>query len=347
MLHYLIELLVAALIAYVLGCCIGCLLRKWFGAEEPVVEVPRAAARPVVTTGAAAVATAAATAAAVKLAEPRPVAPAPVVVPPAPRPAPVAAVAVAPRPAPVAMPAVDLHKPARPMGIASARDGRGDDLLRISGVGPKNQEILHSLGIYHFDQIAKWTPGEGDWVDDHMKFNGRIAREEWIKQARLLAAGNETEFTRLYGTGGEGAKEAGLRTMRGARESEAQAQSSSTEGSVASSGGKMQRPKGISAARGGKADNLQRISGIGPKNEKILHGLGFYHFDQIAEWTSKEVDWVEDHLRFGGRITREEWTKQARLLADGNEAQFTKLYGAGGLSNKKGETLSGSRTRKG
>jgi predicted flap endonuclease-1-like 5' DNA nuclease len=180
-----------------------------------------------------------------------------------------------------------------------------------------------------------------------MKFNGRIAREEWINQARLLAAGNESEFARLYGTGGEGSKESGLRTVRGPRESgESMAVSSSTEDGGSSGGGKMQRPKGISAARGGKADNLQRISGIGPKNEKILQGLGFFHFDQIAAWTTKEIDWVEDHLRFGGRISREEWTKQARLLADGKEAEFTKLYGTGGLSNKKGETLSGSRTRK-
>ena len=110
--------------------------------------------------------------------------------------------------------------------------------------------------------------------------------------------------------------------------------------------GKMERPKGIAAARGGKADNLQRISGVGPKNESILHNLGFFHFDQIAAWTAEQVDWVDDHLRFGGRIKREEWIKQAVLLAAGNEAEFTKLYGTGGLKNAKGETLSGSRTRK-
>ena len=110
--------------------------------------------------------------------------------------------------------------------------------------------------------------------------------------------------------------------------------------------GKMERPKGIAAARGGKADNLQRISGVGPKNETILHNLGFYHFDQIAAWTASQVAWVDDHLRFGGRIKREEWIKQAGLLAVGNEAEFTKLYGTGGLKNAKGETLSGSRTRK-
>ncbi len=338
MLHYFIELAVAALIAYLLGCCIGCLLRKWFGAEEAVVEAPRAeVAKPVATAGAAAVTSAAAIAASARMGESKPVAPAAAMPPPAPRPAPV--------------PIVDPHKSTRPMGIASARGGKGDDLLRISGIGPKNQEILHSLGIYHFDQIAKWTPGERDWVDDHMKFNGRVAREEWINQARLLAAGNEGEFSRLYGTGGEGNKETGLRTVRGPRESEAQtlaspADTTDGKGGGLSTIGKMQRPRGFTAARDGKADNLQRISGIGPKNEKILHGLGFFHFDQIAAWTKSEIDWVEDHLRFGGRITREEWTKQAHLLADGKEAEFTKLFGTGGLTNKKGQTLSGSSTQK-
>ena len=104
--------------------------------------------------------------------------------------------------------------------------------------------------------------------------------------------------------------------------------------------------KGLTAARGGKADDLQRISGIGPKNEGILHNLGFFHFDQIAEWTETQVAWVDDHLRFGGRIKREEWIKQAGLLAEGKEAEFTKLFGTGGLRNAKGETVSGTRTRK-
>jgi predicted flap endonuclease-1-like 5' DNA nuclease len=110
--------------------------------------------------------------------------------------------------------------------------------------------------------------------------------------------------------------------------------------------GKMERPKGISGPRGGKADNLQKISGVGPKNEKVLHNLGFFHFDQIADWTAEQIDWVDDHLKFNGRIKREEWMKQSRLLADGNEAEFNRLYGTGGLKNEKGQTESGTRTRK-
>jgi NADH-quinone oxidoreductase subunit E len=92
---------------------------------------------------------------------------------------------------------------------------------------------------------------------------------------------------------------------------------------------KAERPKGIAQARGGKPDNLQRISGIGPKNERTLHGLGFFHFDQIAGWTDEEVAWVDNHLKFNGRIIREEWILQAGLLAEGKEEEFSRLYGAG------------------
>ena len=93
--------------------------------------------------------------------------------------------------------------------------------------------------------------------------------------------------------------------------------------------GRRSRPKGIAAAREGTPDNLQRISGIGPKNEKTLHGLGFFHFDQIAAWTPEEIQWVDEHLKFNGRIIREKWVHQAALLAEGKEEEFRSLYGSG------------------
>lgn len=106
------------------------------------------------------------------------------------------------------------------------------------------------------------------------------------------------------------------------------------------------RPMGIATARNNTPDNLQRISGVGPKNEKVLHSLGFFHFDQIAAWTAEEVAWVDDHLKFGGRIEREEWSNQARLLAEGQEDEFHRLYGTGGMHNTEGDTEAGARTRK-
>ncbi|NNE23729.1 MAG: hypothetical protein HKN11_14080 [Rhizobiales bacterium] len=101
---------------------------------------------------------------------------------------------------------------------------------------------------------------------------------------------------------------------------------------------KPSRPQKLSAARGGKADKLQQISGIGPKLEKTLNGLGFFHFDQIAGWSKDEVSWVDENLRFKGRIDREEWIAQAKLLAAGDMDAFAKKYGAGASKSKSGKS---------
>ncbi|MGI9482228.1 MAG: NADH-quinone oxidoreductase subunit NuoE [Hyphomicrobiales bacterium] len=87
----------------------------------------------------------------------------------------------------------------RPAGLKKARRGKADDLKLISGVGPKIEGILHSLGIFHFDQISGWKKKERDWVDDHLKFKGRIDREDWVKQAKALAKGGVEEYIRVFG----------------------------------------------------------------------------------------------------------------------------------------------------
>ena len=71
------------------------------------------------------------------------------------------------------------------------------------------------------------------------------------------------------------------------------------------------RPPALTAPRGGRADNLKQIKGIGPKIEASLNALGVYHFDQIAAWTKANIDWVDGHLAFKGRIRRERWVEQA------------------------------------
>jgi NADH-quinone oxidoreductase subunit E len=80
------------------------------------------------------------------------------------------------------------------------------------------------------------------------------------------------------------------------------------------------RPAGLSAPRDGKADDLQSIRGIGPKLEKICNSMGFWHFDQIASWSADEIAWVDSHLEgFKGRVTRDEWVKQAKVLTEGGQ----------------------------
>jgi NADH-quinone oxidoreductase subunit E len=93
-------------------------------------------------------------------------------------------------------PTATLNDQAKPAPLDAPRDGKADDLKLISGVGPKLEQMLNELGVFHFDQIAAW-PGETvAWVDDYLSFKGRIGREDWIGQAKILAAGGETEFSR-------------------------------------------------------------------------------------------------------------------------------------------------------
>ena len=74
-------------------------------------------------------------------------------------------------------------------------------------------------------------------------------------------------------------------------------------------------PATLSAPRGGKADDLKIIEGVGPAMEKLVNSLGFYHYDQIANWTAEEVAWVDSHMKtFRGRIVRDKWQAQAKLI---------------------------------
>ena len=77
-----------------------------------------------------------------------------------------------------------------PASLAAARDGQPDDLKQIKGVGPKLEKLLHSMGFYHFDQIAAWTDDEVAWVDENLTgFKGRVTRDAWVAQARSLTSG--------------------------------------------------------------------------------------------------------------------------------------------------------------
>ncbi len=82
----------------------------------------------------------------------------------------------------------------QPDTLTEARDGKADDLKMLKGVGPKLEQKLNELGVFHYDQIAGWKPEHVAWVDARLKFKGRIERDGWIEQAGKLASGEETEF---------------------------------------------------------------------------------------------------------------------------------------------------------
>ena len=73
-----------------------------------------------------------------------------------------------------------------PFGLAEP-DGEPDDLTEIVGIGRVFEETLHSLGIFHFRQIAAFGPVEVARVNAELKeFRGRIEQDDWIGQAKEL-----------------------------------------------------------------------------------------------------------------------------------------------------------------
>jgi len=202
----------------------------------------------------------------------------------------------------------------KPKGLSAPRKGKADDLKEIKGVGPKMETMLNGMGYYHFDQVADWKGKEVSWVDENLEgFKGRVTRDQWVPQAKILARGGRID---------EDAFSRGQIVAHGDYDGDGKVEGAS-EG---------KRPATLSGPRGGKADDLKKIKGVGPKMEKMLQGMGFYHFDQVAAWSADEVAWVDANLEgFKGRVSRDEWVKQAKLLAAGKETAFSKKVGKGGV----------------
>ncbi len=203
------------------------------------------------------------------------------------------------------------------IGVAAATTDP-DDLLVIKGIGPKLNGMLNGMGITTFAQIANWNRDDVAKVDENLgEFQGRVDREEWIPQAKLLSAGKNAEWEKIYGAGAVAAGAAAV---------------------AATATKKAAAPKmtaiGIPAAVG-DPDDLLQIKGVGPKLNELLISLGIRRFDQIAAWGRGEVEKVDGHLgNFKGRIDRDNWVDQAGLLAKGMVAEFESKYGKLDSENK-------------
>lgn len=95
--------------------------------------------------------------------------------------APVANGEASPRPAPTG------PRGLKPPVLGAARNGAPDDFTLIEGVTALQQSTLNAIGVFHFDQIAAWTPDNVAWVDRYLRLNGRIDDEDWVDQAGDLA----------------------------------------------------------------------------------------------------------------------------------------------------------------
>lgn len=171
---HIVETGLIMLAAFLVGAIIGYIIRCMFFRPK------KSAVAPATGTTAAKAAPAAAT--------PKPAPASPAKKPAAKKPAP------KPAPAKTASPTADAD--GKPIPLSGPRNDKKDDLKRIKGIGPKIETTLNGLGIYHFDQIAGWSSKTVGWINGFLSFKGRIQREKWISQAKALASGKETKFSK-------------------------------------------------------------------------------------------------------------------------------------------------------
>jgi len=355
MVALIIQTILLLAIAFILGCVLGCLLRNLFGAPDEVEVAPKAsvgASTAAIAGGAAVVGGVAATARAAS-AEPvaapttppvmpkppvptKPVAPVEKAETPTPpaslvsaagakkaattkapaKPKPAAKAPVKAREKPAAKPTkadADAAKSALPAATLAATP---DNLKMIKGIGPQNESRLNGLGVNTFAQVSKWSKKDQANYGTVLAFPGRIEREDWVGQAKVLAKGGKTDFAKRV-----------------------------TSGSVSSSMGKAsvgdlgKEPKGLlSAAKGGKPDNLTLIDGVGNAIEQKMFKLGIYHFDQIAKMSAAELTWLSSGVGFPGRAERENWKGEAKTLAAGGATKHAQRVEKGQIKTSRKST---------
>jgi len=95
-------------------------------------------------------------------------------------------------------PAAGPAAPPAPAPAPAPTDG--DDLTKLKGVGPKLAVQLNELGVTSLAQIAAWSEADVDRIDGQLgRFQGRIRRDNWIEQARLLSGGDTAAYEAQFG----------------------------------------------------------------------------------------------------------------------------------------------------
>lgn len=191
-----------------------------------------------------------------------------------------------------------------------------DDLKLITGIDAEIETMLHSKGVRSFGQISKWTAAHVNKVDSLLNDTGRVERENWVEQARLLAEGKDPT-----------AAQAAPAPARPARLADAIRQNTGGPAPVSNVAG-MRSVRSELLSGPNKApdvvDDLKKIRGIGVLIEKKLNAMGVFSYEQIANWTAGEIERISSALDFKGRIEREGWVQQARILASGGQTEFSK-----------------------
>jgi predicted flap endonuclease-1-like 5' DNA nuclease len=208
--------------------------------------------------------------------------------------------------------------PAAPPDFAppGERAGEKDDFGLIQGIDPKTARGLHELGVWRFSQIAAWAPEQQQWIGEKLDHGGPLVRLYWIAQARLLAGGVATEFSRATGQG-----DARRATTEAPLDEAAAEYLLAGLPQVITPHANDEiyaglRPLSLLQPPYGEKDDLSRISGVDPAIARRLNALGVWTYAQIARWSEENARWIGSYLAFPGRVEAENWVGQARVLAD-------------------------------
>jgi predicted flap endonuclease-1-like 5' DNA nuclease len=256
---------------------------------------------------------------------------------------------------PAAPPGVANTLPTEAPAVRRPATGLGrDNLQRIHPITAEVEKLLNVQGISRYEQIAGWGPADVARFDRLLGQAGRIARENWIDQAQILARHGETAYSRDFDRrGAEPAAEPprparladAIRMVAGKSEGNVaratQAGASTVGEPRADKAGvaatATSTPQGETAAgadRAPRRDDLKRIRGVGAFIETKLNALGVTSYEQIASWSQPEIDRISRVLDLTGRIEREKWVDQARILLAGGQTEFSRRIDRGEI---KGE----------
>lgn len=249
-----------------------------------------------------------------------------------------------------------------PASIGEGGAGPSEDLTRIRGIDSVMQGRLKELGIRRFQDLARLTTGDIKGLSETLGLGARMTLENWVGQAQVLAGGGETYYSRRQDLGvpvpetaepsspfaaaaaapapqpapepAPAPQPAPVSNVIPMTQPPAQAAAAPATAAQWPSAHDVSHLRsvrsealvgGAAPSRGlGDRDDLKRIRGVGVLIEKKLNSLGITHYEQVANWTGADIERISRILDFKGRIERENWIEQARILATGGQTEFSR-----------------------
>jgi large subunit ribosomal protein L21 len=142
---------------------------------------------------------------------------------------------------------------------------------------------------------------KGDKVINFVKRRRKHSSKRTVGHRQKLTLVKITEILE------SGADKSGVKAAVGAGSVAGVAAAAAAPKKAAKKAAKAEAPAG--------ADDLKKLSGVGPALEKKLLEAGVTSFAQIAAWTDADIAEFDEKLSFKGRIEREGWVEQAKELA--------------------------------